>query len=128
MQKMSIALDFSDMFKSQTDKKVSDAHIEKISSENLFTENENIPPTTSNSDDLFCWVKNNLLALNYNVKDEQINESSLHLWQKIITERLHWQNQTQSVAEENAMLRRKVEQSEKDKTSLRLQIDNMHQV
>lgn len=85
-----------------------------------------IPPMDSN--DLHSWVKNTLRSMNYSLKDEDLTAASLQVWQRVLFERLQWQNQSQSVTEENISLRRKYEILDREKCALKGQVECNQQV
>ena len=122
---MSIALDFSDMFRQAPEQQSpAGGHGEKIG----WTDNvENESPITDNTD-LHSWVKTTLKSMNFSVKDEDLTQSSLEMWQRLLSERMHWQNQSQSVIEENISLRRKYENLDREKSALQSLVEGLQQV
>lgn len=123
---MSIALDFSDMFR-QAPERPANATASFAATHDAENNVENICPA-SDSTDLHSWVKNTLKSMNFSVKDEDLTANSLQIWQRVLFERLHWQNQSQSVVEENISLRRKYEILDREKNALKNQLEGMQQV
>lgn len=124
---MSIALDFSDMFRQAPEKKPATSIPDNTLPRDVSVESENIPPSAE-ANDVSSWVKSTLGSLNFVVKDEDLNPSSVSMWQRVLTERLHWQNQCQAVMEENISLRRKFDSLDREKTALKTQVETLSQV
>jgi hypothetical protein len=88
---MSIALDFSEMFAPQQGKRPNGttAPMKENSLMNAFIleNSENCPPSESEQPgDSLTWVKNSLLGMNYVVKEDDISEKTIPIWQKVLTE------------------------------------------
>jgi hypothetical protein len=125
---MSIALDFSDMFR-QAPREQSESTVKPTAGSPecaIGSNDENAAPTAAA--DMKSWVQSTLRSLNLTVKDEDLPSGSLSVWQRLLTERLQWQNQSQSVVEENIVLRRKFENLDREKTGMKTQIDGLLQV
>lgn len=97
---MSVALDFSDMFRQQNagssaslakkrDANNSDSASDLTRAFQFETakSDENAPPGNSSRDDLRSWVRASLSALNMSgLKDEDLTDASLPVWQKLIND------------------------------------------
>lgn len=89
---MSISLDFSDMFVLQDSKRLPCVSRENSLMHALQLEDdENTPPpipsvSLSHSGDMRTWVTSTLRSMNYDLKEDQLSEESLPIWQKIISE------------------------------------------
>ena len=79
---MSVALDFSDMFVSREGKRQNSSTI-PVKENNLMS--ENCPPSALPGDSL-TWVKNSLNGMNFAIKEDDISENTVPIWQKVLAE------------------------------------------